>query len=65
MITIIEVTLGQEMLEEHKFIEVRILEVDIVVILGIITLQEVEVGLGNNCTWEILGDMRDAVVDLD
>ena len=29
MITIIEVTLGEEILEEHKIIEVKIFEVDI------------------------------------
>ena len=33
-------------LEEHKIIGVRILEVDIEVTLGMIILEEVEVGLG-------------------
>ena len=40
--TKIELTLGEEILKEHKIIEVRILEVDIEVTLGMITLVEVE-----------------------
>ena len=45
MIKITEVTLGEEILEECIIIEVRILEVDIEVILGMITLEQVEVGV--------------------
>ena len=42
---IIEVTLGEEILEECKIIEVKILEVDIEVTIKMKTLEEVEVGL--------------------
>ena len=45
MIKINEVTLGEEILEEHKIIEIRILEVDIVVTLEMTTLEEIEVDL--------------------
>ena len=45
MITIVEVTLGEEILEECKIIEVKILEVDIEVTIVMKILEEVEVGL--------------------
>ena len=45
MIKITEGTLGKKTLEEHKVIEVRILEMDIEVILAMTTLEEVEVCL--------------------
>ena len=41
MIRITEVTLGGEILEENKIIEVRILEVDIEAVLEIIIMEEV------------------------
>ena len=65
MMKIIEVTLGEEILEECKIIEVRILEVDIEETLGMTTLIEVEVGLEKDNTWVTLGQVREAVVDLD
>ena len=48
-----------------KIIEVRILEVDIEVTLGVINLEEVEVGLGKDSSQAILGEITEAVVDLD
>ena len=65
MIKIIEVTLGEEILEECKITEVRILEVDIQVTLGMITLVEVEVGLEKHIIQVTSGEMREAVVDQD
>ena len=50
MIKITEVTLGKEISEEHKIIEVRILEVDIEVTLEMKILEEVEVGLEKDST---------------
>ena len=47
MIKIIEVTLGEEMLEEHK-----ILEVDVGVMLEVTILEEVQVGLEKDSTLE-------------
>ena len=46
MLTIIEMTLGEEILEKCKIIEVKILEVDIEIITEMTTLEKVEVGLG-------------------
>ena len=43
--TIIEMTWGQEILEEHKIVEVKILEVDIEVIKEMTTLAKAEVDL--------------------
>ena len=65
MIKIIEVTLGKEILEVHKLTEVRILEVDTIVVLEMIVLEEVEVGLGKGSIQVILEEMIDAAVDLD
>ena len=65
MIKIIEVTLGEKILEEHKIIQVRILEVDIEVTLEMITLVKVEVYLEIDSIQVTLGEMREAVVDLD
>ena len=45
MITIIEVILGEEILEEHKIIEVKISEVGIEVTIETKILEEVEVDL--------------------
>ena len=45
MIKITEMILGKEILEERKITDIRILELDIEVILGMIILEEVEVGL--------------------
>ena len=65
MIKIIEVILGEEISEEHKIIEARILEVDIEVTLEMTTLEEVEVDLEKDNTQITLGEMREAVVNLD
>ena len=45
---IIEMTLEQTILEECKIIEVKILGVDIEGIIEMTTLEELEVGLGEN-----------------
>ena len=58
MIKITEVTLGEEILEEHKTIEVRILEVYIEVILEMPTFEEVEVGLGKDSIQVILENQQ-------
>ena len=65
MIKIIEMTLGDEILEVHKLTEVRILEVETEVILEMIVLEEVEVGLGKGSMQVILEEMIEAAVDLD
>ena len=65
MINITEMTLGEEILEELKTKEVKILEVDIKVTLGTITLVQVEVGLEKDSTWVTLREMREAIVDQD
>ena len=54
MIKITEVTLGKEILEECKVIEVSIGEVDIEVTLEMTTLEEVEVGLEKDSIQVIL-----------
>ena len=46
MITIVEMTLGEEILEKCKTIEVKISEVYVEVTTEMKTLEEVEVGLG-------------------
>ena len=43
MLTIIEMTLGEEILEKHKIIKVKVLEVDIKVPIEMKTLNKVEV----------------------
>ena len=65
MIKIMDVTPGKEILEEHKITEVRILVVDTEVILGMITLVEVEVGLEKDSSQVTLGEMIEAVVGVD
>ena len=62
MFTVIEMTLGEEGLEEHKVIEVKILEVDIQIVIGTTILEEVEVGLGKDNIQVILEGMSKAVV---
>ena len=64
-IKIIEVILGKVISEKCKIIEVRILEVDIGVTLGMITLGNVEVGLEKYNTQITLGEMIEAAVDQD
>ena len=65
MIKIIEVTLGEEILEGCRIIEVRISEVDIEVTLEMTILEDVEVGLEKDSTQITSEEMREAVVDLD
>ena len=62
MLTIKEVTLGEEILEECKIIEVLILEVDIEVTIEMV-LEEVEVDLEKDNIQVILEGMIKAVVD--
>ena len=62
IVKIKEMILGKEILEEHKTIEVRILEVDIEVTLGMVILEEVEVGLEKDSIQVTLEEMRKAVV---
>ena len=54
MIKIIEVTLGDDILEGHKIMEIRILEVYTEVILGMTTLEEVDIGLEIDSNQDIL-----------
>ena len=65
MIKIIEVILGKVILEEHKIIVVRILEVNIEASLDMTILVEVEEGLEKDSTQVTLEEMREAVVDVD
>ena len=65
MITVIEMTLGEEILEEHKIIEVKISEVDIKVTIEMKTLEEVEVDLEKDSIQVILEEMIKAIVDQD
>ena len=66
MLIPIEMILGEKILEKHKIIEVRILEVYIEVIIETTTLEEVEVGLGKDNIQIILEGMTEAVaVGLD
>ena len=59
-------TLGEKILEEQKIIEVKILQVDIEVIIVMITLEEVEVDLGRDNIQVILDGMIEVgVVDQD
>ena len=57
----IDVTLEEETSEGCKIVEVRILEVDIEVNLGMTTLEEVEVGLEKDITQVTSEEMREAV----
>ena len=61
IIKIIEVILGKEILEGHKIIEVRILEVDTEVTFEMTTLVEVEVGLDIDSNHVTSEDVREAV----
>ena len=65
MINVIEVILGEEILEEFTIIEVRILEVDIEVTLGMTTLEEIEVGLDKDSIQLVFGEMSKVLVGLD
>ena len=65
MMQIIEVILGKEILEEYKIREVRILEMDIEITLGMIILEEVEVGIERDVIQVILGEMIEAAEDWD
>ena len=58
MSMLIEVTLGETILEECKIIEVKILEVDIELIIEMTILEEVEVDLGKDNTQIILNTRR-------
>ena len=62
MLIIIEVNLGEEIFEECKIIEVKILEVDIEVTIKMKILEEVEVGLGKYSIQVILEGKIEAVV---
>ena len=61
MLILIEMTLGEENLEECKIIGVKILEVDMEVITEMKTLEEVEVGLGKGNIQVILEGMIEAI----
>ena len=65
MINITEVILGKEILEEYKITVVRILKMGIEVILGMIILEEVEVGLETDSNQVTLGGMIEVAVDQD
>ena len=65
MTILIEITLGEIILQKHKIIEVRILEDDIEVIIEMITLEEVEVGLGKGDIQVILAEMIEVVIGQD
>ena len=65
MIKIIEVVLGEEILEEYRITEVRILEVDIEVTLEMITLGEVELGLEKDSIQVVIEEMNKVVVGPD
>ena len=63
MITIIEVTLAEEVLVECKIIKVKISEADIEVTVEMKILEEVEVGLEKVSIQSTLEEMIKAVVD--
>ena len=65
MSIIIEMTLGETILGKQKIIDVNILEVDIEGIIGMITLEEVEVGLGIDNIQVTLEGMTEVEVGLD
>ena len=62
MLTIIEMTSEEKVLEEHKIIEVKILEVEIEVTIETMILEEVEVDLKKGNIQVILEGMIKAVV---
>ena len=58
-------TLGETIIEKHKFIEVKCLDVDIEIIIIVIkmtTSEEVEVGLGTENIQVILAEMIEVIV---
>ena len=65
MITTIEVTLGEELIEEGKTMEVKILVVDIEVTIERKIFEEVDVHLERDSVQVILEEMIKAVVDQD
>ena len=65
MIKIREEVSGKATLEEYTIIEVRILQVAIEVTLGMIILEEIEVGLEKDSFQVTLGEMIEAVVNQD
>ena len=65
MVKIIGVILEVKILEEHKFTEDKILEVDVEVAVGMIILEKVEVCLGKDSIQVTLGGMIEAAVDQD
>ena len=66
MSILIEMTLGETILEKCIIIEVKILEVEIEVIIEMTTLEEVEVDLGKDNIQVILAEMiKVVVVDQD
>ena len=62
MLTIIEMTSGEELLQEHKIIEVKVLEVDIEITIKMKTLVEVKVDLEKDNIQVILEGMIKVVV---
>ena len=61
-------TLGEKILEDHKIMEAKILEVDIQVIIETRTLEVVEVGLGKDNIQVILEGVTEPVpteIELD
>ena len=62
VLTIIEMTLGEEILEKCKIIEVKALEVDTEVPIDMRTLEEVDIGLEKDNICVILEGMIKAVV---
>ena len=65
MLTIIEMTLREKILDEYRIIEVKILEVHVEVTMKIKILEEVEVGLEKDSIEVILEETFKAVVDQD
>ena len=62
---ITEEILGDEILEKHKIIEVKILEADVEVALGTVILIEVGVGLEKDNFHVTLGEMIEEVLGQD
>ena len=65
MFIIIDMTLGETILEICKVIEVKILEIDIEEIIEMTILEEVEVGLEKDNTQVILIEVTEVVVGQD
>ena len=62
MSIIIEMILGETILETCKIIDIRILEVDIEGIIEMVTLEEVDVGLRKDSIQVILVEMAEVVI---